>query len=72
MGTTTACYFASIHQPASIILAEKAVKYGQRALVGKVNMNNTQVIDYCESLEDSLNETEKFIKGIQSINVSFF
>ncbi|KPP57543.1 guanine deaminase-like, partial [Scleropages formosus] len=38
-GTTTACYFATIHTDSSLLLAEIADKFGQRALVGKVCMD---------------------------------
>lgn len=70
MGTTTACYYASLHASASLILAKKVTKYGQRALVGKVNMNCCQYDDYVESKEDSIKETEMFIENVQNIGVS--
>uniref|UniRef100_A0A8C7D8W2 Guanine deaminase n=1 Tax=Oncorhynchus kisutch TaxID=8019 RepID=A0A8C7D8W2_ONCKI len=35
-GTTTACYFATIHTDASLLLGQIANDFGQRALVGKV------------------------------------
>ena len=38
-GTTTAAYYATIDVDASLILAETAEKFGQRAMVGKVNMD---------------------------------
>ncbi|XP_001606359.1 guanine deaminase [Nasonia vitripennis] len=69
MGTTTACYYASLHGKASLILAEKAAIHGQRALVGKVNMNNCPAEDYCESSQDaSIQDTEKFIEEVDNIN----
>ncbi len=71
MGTTTACYYASLHAAASLILAKKVTKHGQRALVGKVNMNCCQYDDYVESQEDSVKETEMFIENVQNIGVSF-
>ena len=37
-GTTTALYFATIHQDATRLLADICVERGQRALVGKVAM----------------------------------
>uniref|UniRef100_A0A8C1Z5E2 Guanine deaminase n=1 Tax=Cyprinus carpio TaxID=7962 RepID=A0A8C1Z5E2_CYPCA len=49
-GTTTACYFATIHTDASLLLGELADKFGQRALVGKVCMDcNSAVPQYKES-----------------------
>lgn len=43
-GTTTALYFATIHQEATRILADICLEAGQRALIGKVAMDN---IDEC-------------------------
>ncbi|WP_281354881.1 amidohydrolase family protein [Chelativorans xinjiangense] len=39
-GTTTAVYFATIHQDATRILADTCLERGQRALIGKVAMDN--------------------------------
>ncbi|CAN7375437.1 guanine deaminase [Rhizobium sp. LjRoot30] len=39
-GTTTALYFATIHQDATRILADTCLERGQRALIGKVAMDN--------------------------------
>lgn len=39
-GTTTAVYFATIHGAASLRLAETCVEQGQRALVGRVAMDD--------------------------------
>lgn len=39
-GTTTAVYFASIHEPATLALAEQCVRSGQRAYVGRVAMDH--------------------------------
>ncbi|XP_056313755.1 guanine deaminase [Danio aesculapii] len=64
-GTTTACYFATIHTDASLLLGELAVKFGQRALVGKVCMDcNSEVPQYKESPSDCKRETERFIKEL--------
>lgn len=38
-GTTTACYFGTIHKNACKILADEALSFGQRAFIGKVAMN---------------------------------
>jgi cytosine/adenosine deaminase-related metal-dependent hydrolase len=37
-GTTSACYYATIHLAASRVLADTVLRLGQRAFVGKVNM----------------------------------
>ena len=39
-GTTTAVYYASVHEPATLALAEACVHHGQRALVGRVAMDH--------------------------------
>lgn len=39
VGTTTACYFATIHRRASEVLVDQAIEQGQRAFVGKVSMD---------------------------------
>ncbi|MEM9811296.1 MAG: amidohydrolase family protein [Pseudomonadota bacterium] len=39
LGTTTAVYFATLHGPASLALADICVAEGQRALVGRVAMD---------------------------------
>ncbi|NP_001018510.1 guanine deaminase [Danio rerio] len=64
-GTTTACYFATIHTDASLLLGELADKFGQRALVGKVCMDcNSEVPRYKESSSDCKRETDRFIKEL--------
>ncbi|KAL3063451.1 hypothetical protein OYC64_003090 [Pagothenia borchgrevinki] len=61
-GTTTACYFATIHTDASLLLAQIANDFGQRALVGKVCMDmNNSVKHYKETYQESLDETSRFI-----------
>uniref|UniRef100_A0A8C2PV26 Guanine deaminase n=1 Tax=Cyprinus carpio TaxID=7962 RepID=A0A8C2PV26_CYPCA len=64
-GTTTACYFATIHTDASLLLGELADKFGQRALVGKVCMDcNSAVPQYKESPSECKEETDRFIKEL--------
>lgn len=41
-GTTTALYFATVHRQATELLAEICLRQGQRALVGKVVMDDPQ------------------------------
>uniref|UniRef100_A0A8C3UPX4 Guanine deaminase n=1 Tax=Catharus ustulatus TaxID=91951 RepID=A0A8C3UPX4_CATUS len=61
-GTTTACYFATIHTDSSLLLAEITDKFGQRAFVGKVCMDmNDCVPQYREITADSVQETERFV-----------
>lgn len=61
-GVTTACYYGSLHLEATKILLDTCLEKGQRALVGKCNMN-TNSPDYYKdaSAADSLQETEAFI-----------
>lgn len=61
-GTTTACYFATIHTDASLLLGQIANEFGQRALVGKVCMDrNNSVKHYKETFSESQEETCRFI-----------
>ncbi|XP_051923411.1 guanine deaminase [Hippocampus zosterae] len=61
-GTTTACYFATIHTDSTLLLGHIADKLGQRALVGKVCMDqNESVKHYKETSQESLEETRRFI-----------
>ncbi|KAF7200032.1 guanine deaminase [Nothobranchius furzeri] len=64
-GTTTACYFATIHTDSSLLLGRIAHDFGQRALVGKVCMDrNSSVKHYKETSQESENETYRFIKEL--------
>jgi len=69
IGTTTACYFASLYTEASAILAEKCSQFGQRAFVGKVNMNTPRDDGYYETTEKSIETTKTFIKAVERIGV---
>lgn len=61
-GTTTACYYASLHLDATKILAETCLLRGQRALVGKCQMNSNSPDYYREtSAETSMCDTRAFI-----------
>lgn len=39
-GTTTAVYYASVHEAATVALAEACIRHGQRAFVGRVAMDH--------------------------------
>lgn len=41
-GTTTAVYYSSIHEPATVALASACVEHGQRAFVGRVAMDHPE------------------------------
>ncbi|KAG8039233.1 hypothetical protein G9C98_003540 [Cotesia typhae] len=70
LGTTTACYFASLYNEASLILAEKAVKYHQRAFVGKLNMDRVRNDNYYERTDISVDNTRKFIDDLYKLKSS--
>ncbi|EFA06106.1 guanine deaminase [Tribolium castaneum] len=67
-GTTTACYFASLYDDSSLILANSVTKFGQRAFVGKVNMTKLAPSDYVETAQESIDNTLKFIRNVRAIN----
>ncbi|XP_060054976.1 guanine deaminase [Erinaceus europaeus] len=68
-GTTTACYFGTIHTDSSLLLAEITDKFGQRAFVGKVCMDlNNTVPEYKETTEESINETKRFVSEMLQRN----
>lgn len=69
-GTTLAAYFATNHKDGSLILAEEAMKQGQRALIGKTCSNACSPDYYIEKTEDSLRDTETFINGVINLNSS--
>ncbi len=68
-GTTTALYFATIHQEATRILADICLEVGQRALIGKVAMDNAeQCPDFYRdaSPEAAMRGSEELIGYIRS------
>ncbi|KAI1089172.1 guanine deaminase [Rostrohypoxylon terebratum] len=68
-GITTASYYGSLHAEATNILADICLEKGQRALVGKCNMNRNAPDYYRDaSVEASLKDTEECIKHIRRID----
>lgn len=68
-GITTASYYGSAHGEATRILADLCLEKGQRALVGKCNMDRNAPDYYRDaSVEESLAVTEECIKHIRSID----
>ena len=68
-GITTASYYGSHHGEATRILADICIEKGQRALVGKCNMNRNAPDWYRDlSITDSLEETRDLIKYISAID----
>lgn len=69
-GTTTAVYFATIHGPASLRLAQICVELGQRALVGRVAMDDPSGCpDYYRDADaqTAIKDTADFIKAVRAI-----
>lgn len=69
-GTTTALYFATIHNDASLVLVEECLRQGQRALVGRVAMDEEgQSPRYYRdaSAASAIRETEAFISRVREL-----
>lgn len=69
-GTTTASYYATIHTDATNLLADLALKLGQRSFVGKVCMDQNSPAHYIETEEESKASTLEVIDHIRSRNPS--
>lgn len=68
-GITTASYYGSAHGEATRILADICLKKGQRALVGKCNMDSNSPNYYRDrTSEESLRVTEECIQHIREID----
>ena len=66
-GTTTCLYFGVMGLASSQILVDVVRGQGQRAMIGKVNMNRLAPKDYCETTEESLLATKQFIEYVRRI-----
>jgi guanine deaminase len=71
-GTTTCAYYATIHVPATNLLADICLAKGQRALVGRVCMDSDLSPDYYrdESVDTSVRDSKASIEYIRSIDPS--
>ncbi|KAJ5569513.1 uncharacterized protein N7459_008943 [Penicillium hispanicum] len=68
-GITTASYYGSHHGEATRILADVCLDKGQRALVGKCNMNRNAPDWYRDSsVADSLRETRELIQHVRNLD----
>ena len=65
-GTTSCVYFATIHTEAALQLGRIASGMGQRAFVGKVNMDRNSPPSYVESTAESIAETERFVERMRA------
>ncbi|KAL6750281.1 hypothetical protein V8C86DRAFT_2816921 [Haematococcus lacustris] len=61
-GTTTATYFGSLHLEPNKVLVDVIAELGQRAVVGKVNMDRESPDSYMEPTQQGIEEAEAFIK----------
>lgn len=64
-GTTTCSWFATIHLESCKALTDILEEKGQRAYIGKVNMDQNSPDYYIEKTSTSLQETEAFIQYVQ-------
>ncbi|KAI7009657.1 WD domain-containing protein [Hortaea werneckii] len=71
-GTTTACYYATVHVPATNLLADICQSRGQRAFVGRVCMDRLSPEWYRdENVETAVSATKQCIEHIQTIDPHF-
>jgi guanine deaminase len=67
-GITTASYYSSRHAEATQILADTCHRKGQRAFIGKCNMDRNAPAYICESnAQTSLRETKECIEHIRAL-----
>lgn len=68
-GITTASYYGSMHAEATEILADECLSQGQRALVGKCNMNR-EAPDYYRDADaaQSLRDTRRVIEHVRRLD----
>lgn len=64
-GTTTAAYYATIDLEATKTLVRLLYEKGQRAFVGKVNMDRNSPANYSQTTETSFEETKQFVRFTQ-------
>ncbi|KAJ7219426.1 Metallo-dependent hydrolase [Mycena pura] len=67
-GTTTCCYFGTIHLEGTKVLAETVHASGQRAFVGKCDMDRNSPSYYIEpSAEASISAAKAFISHVRQL-----
>eukprot|EP01088_Endostelium_zonatum_P016809 TRINITY_DN4698_c0_g2_i1.p1 TRINITY_DN4698_c0_g2~~TRINITY_DN4698_c0_g2_i1.p1 ORF type:complete len:529 (+),score=111.39 TRINITY_DN4698_c0_g2_i1:14-1600(+) len=69
-GTTTAAYYSTTHRIAALILAEKAIEFGQRAFIGKVSMDRNSPDFYVETTQEAIDQAHQFIHDLGNMNSS--
>ena len=74
-GTTSAMYFGTIHNEATLELAKICASYGQRGFVGKVVMDDKTMNPNFyrdNSTKEAIENTEKFIIDVQTLAKDVF
>lgn len=61
-GTTRVCMFGTLHTDSTLILMEELEKAGLTGFVGKVNMDRNAPPYLIETTEESIRETERWLK----------
>ncbi|KAJ1300603.1 hypothetical protein OPQ81_002257 [Rhizoctonia solani] len=67
-GTTTCCYYGTLHREATEVLAKIVHNKGQRAFVGKCNMNRNSGSYQEDSTSQSIENTKKLITSIRALS----
>uniref|UniRef100_A0AAV1TQ86 Guanine deaminase n=1 Tax=Peronospora matthiolae TaxID=2874970 RepID=A0AAV1TQ86_9STRA len=65
-GTTTCSYFATVHLEACKELVDVLEQVGQRAFVGKVNMDRNAPCALLEDTDTSISDTKAFVAYVQN------
>lgn len=69
-GTTTCCYYGTLHTDSTLELAQHCKSAGQRAFVGKICMDRHGGEDYVEaSAEHSLVETNRYLDNFPASEI---
>ncbi|XP_005092676.2 guanine deaminase [Aplysia californica] len=63
-GSTTVCYYATIDVRSTLTLVDIVESVGQRAYIGKVNMDRNSPDNYIEQTKDSMENTRKFVQDV--------
>eukprot|EP00026_Physarum_polycephalum_P007872 Phypoly_transcript_07942.p1 GENE.Phypoly_transcript_07942~~Phypoly_transcript_07942.p1 ORF type:complete len:486 (+),score=83.15 Phypoly_transcript_07942:96-1460(+) len=67
-GSTTCVYFSALYLNATQVLLDVVETHGQRALIGKVCMDQLSPDDYVKTAEENVQETEEFVKQVKEKN----
>lgn len=57
-----------MHNESNLQLVDAAIKHGQRAFIGKVNITQGSIPDYVETSDENIVKTETFIKAVLERN----